>query len=247
MAKKAKRDHPSVTPTAIYRFFITAYRIVVAFRKAPLQLAILQTKQIDVYGKEIPLISNVMTCWGTQFRALMSLSNNMRALQYYITDPGINMDTRIIKDLQDNAFWNNLSDLLWVLQLLHNAQKEFEASKTHIGLVAARWIRIQEELKALCLVTFNDDLQQFIHQDFPTRMDTQLTPLHWTAFYLILEKCNFYISVPNELQNIEVFDTYIIDKEEASAARNQFYAFRTCTGIFDLTPAWKEGKKLVIS
>lgn len=71
-------------------------------------------------------------------------------------------------------------------------------------------------------------------------MDTQLIPLHWTAFYLIPEKYNFYISVPNELQIIEVFDTYIIDKEEASAARNQFYAFRTRTGVFDLAPAWKE-------
>lgn len=100
-------------------------------------MAILQTKQIDAYGKEIALISSVMTCWSTQFRAFMSLSNNMRALQYYTTDP-VNMDTRIIKDLHDNAFWNNLSDLLWVLQLLHNAKKESKAFRSRIGLVATR-------------------------------------------------------------------------------------------------------------
>lgn len=140
----------------------------------------------------------------------------MQALQYYTTDSGINMDKQIIKDLQDKTFWNNLSDLLHILKPLHEGQKESEASRSHIRLVAARWIRIQEELKALRLVNFNDDLQHFIHQEFPTRMDTQLTPLHWTAFYLIPGKYNFYISVPNEIQITEVFDKYITDKEEAN-------------------------------
>lgn len=87
--------------------------------------------------------------------------------------------------LQDSTFWNNLSDIFRVLQPLHHAQKESKASGSHIGLVVARWICIQEELKVLRLITFNDDLQHFVYQDFPTCMNTQLTPFYWTAFYLI--------------------------------------------------------------
>ena len=104
VAKKARSGQLFITPTAIQRFFITAYHIVIAFQKAPLQLTIFQTKQINAYGKEIALISSVMTCWDTQFWALISLSNNMQALQYYITDLEINMNTHIIRNLQDNAF-----------------------------------------------------------------------------------------------------------------------------------------------
>ena len=105
VVKKAKQGHLSAVSTTIESFFITAYRIVVAFRKVPLQLVILRTKQIDAYGKEIALISSVMTRWGTQYRALLSLSNSMRALQYYTTNSGINMDKQIVKNLQDNSFW----------------------------------------------------------------------------------------------------------------------------------------------
>lgn len=205
-----------------------------------MQLAILRTKQVDAYGKEIALISSVMTRWGTQFRVLMSLSNNMRALQYYTTDAEIKMDRSIITDLQDNTFWNNLGDLLRIIQPLHEAQKELEASGSHIGLVAARWIRIQEGLRALRLVNFKDDLQLFVDYDLPARMSIQLTPLHWAAFYLIPEKFNFFISPATELQIIEVFEKHITDREKSNAARNQFYAFRTRTGVFELAPAWKE-------
>lgn len=136
--KKAKRGQLAIIPTAIQTFFKKAYRIVVAFRKALLQLAILWTKQVNAYGKEIALISSVMTRWGIQFRALMLLSNNMRALQYYTTDAEIKMDQSIIINLQDNTFWNNLGDLLRIIQPLHEAQKESEASGSRIGLVAAR-------------------------------------------------------------------------------------------------------------
>lgn len=81
VAMKTKRGHTPTVSTAIQKHFILAYRIMVAFQKAPLQCVILRTKRIDAWGKEIALIPSVMTRWGTQFRALMSLSNNMRALQ----------------------------------------------------------------------------------------------------------------------------------------------------------------------
>jgi len=95
------------------------YRVITVFRKAPLQLAILRDKQKEVYGKEIALIASVLTRWGTQYRVLKVLMTNMRVLQYYTTDSVIKMEREILNDITDNGFWNKLSDILRIIESLH--------------------------------------------------------------------------------------------------------------------------------
>ena len=65
---------------SVQKYYKLAYRVIIVFRKASLQLAILRDKQKEVYGKEITFIASVLTRWGTQYRALKALMTNMRVL-----------------------------------------------------------------------------------------------------------------------------------------------------------------------
>ena len=93
--------------------------------------------------------------------------------------------------------------------------------------------------KFFALFIFNDDLRLFLERDFHSRINIQLTFVYWLAFYFISEKFDHFISPATELQVIECFDKYL-ESRIAAAARNQFYVFRTRTGVFEMAPAWRE-------
>jgi hypothetical protein len=115
------------------------FAIVTHFRLAQKQLALLRHYQREIYGKIKALTLAGNTRWGSQVGELRSLKNSMDALKRRARDLQNECENEeILQALLDILYWNDVDELLQILEPLHEAQVMSEPSKIYRMYTVAR-------------------------------------------------------------------------------------------------------------
>jgi hypothetical protein len=165
----------------IEKTFNKAQDIVSYFRFSPKRYGYLRILQKELTGKEHALVLAVITRWGTQYRLLKSVFSQRPVLQRYIVTTS--EDPCEIKSIiEDAEFWNSCYSLSGLFEPIHKAQVESESVSARIHEVLPTWRRLKAHLDAFA--AGNAEVQKYMTEGWPQRLEKQVLPLHYLAFYL---------------------------------------------------------------
>ena len=237
--KKSWSGQSTSPLTEIQQIYKIAKAIVAFFQKAPLQLTILQIKQISQYSKHKSLIAAAITQWGTSYGVVKSLQNSYTALHDWTFDARAksknNRQHRDIKtDIRFSSFCMRLNDLVKIIKSIHEAQKTSEASEAHLDQVVSQWSTVESALWKVHSQISSElqiELYNFLTGPWLTRKQTQLAPVHYLAYYLTPVYHDQQIT--REMQHLLKTELvqYLGDKKARNASR-LFYEFQQQLGEF---------------
>lgn len=124
-------------------------KIVKYFKSHQVPAAILKRYQLSNYNKQISLKLPVKTRWGSSAVCLKSLQVNQLAIELTITELSRNQNIRIDNDIKDtildNEFWQNIDNLLKILNQFVIGISIFESDTPSLSKVLG-WYCNQLEL-----------------------------------------------------------------------------------------------------
>lgn len=214
-----------------------ANKIVTFFHRSPLQHATLRRYQKQIYGHEKSLLGSVITRWGSQYTMLHSVSRTYTALERWAEqEEAAKNESGVVKTILDPLFSKKLDWLLNILAPLHQAQKMSEAQGSNILLVAQRWTKLVTDIQRGAKRTqFEQEVSDYLSKGFEVRLRRQLTPLHWTAYYLLPD------TVGEQLPDTARMSAqHIITRYCGEAGVKIFFEFRAKQGQFHAADLWTD-------
>jgi hypothetical protein len=219
---------------SISETFTQATKIISFFHRSPLQHAFLREQQKKSYGEHRSLLSSVITRWGSQYTMLHSIHRSQEALRVWADEDESGDRKAIAGVVLDPTFRFRLEDLLVILEPLHKAQKMSEAQKSSILWVLQRWEDLRIEIRKRAKRThYEKVIGDFLDKPFQQRLARQLSPLHFTAYYLLPERREKALTAS---ERIQVQDT--ITKYCGKEAVVTFFEFRARENGFNDNDLW---------
>lgn len=178
--------------SAMKPFFQKAHEIIRWFCTAIGQICLLRKHQTAVYGEERPFIVPSALGWGNKFHLLDALNRNRAALKMYAVDKeakftrGKNRPPSPVQDhIRDTGFWNDLDDILCLLQPICQQQKISESDDSTLQMVYPRWLSIETHLTSqIPHSRFGPALRDYLQDQFHSRREIYVTSLHKAAYFL---------------------------------------------------------------
>lgn len=224
-----------------------ATSIVNNIRNSLKQLSFLWEEIEKLYkGQRKVLIAIVITRQGTQYFLVKSLDDCKEALRSFAYRDDIEFSLSSV--LLGIEFWAAITQLIELLELIHELQKMLEGNKATISYVYLRWIKLKAHLKRIANSNnyFALDVKAYLEtvpvngvpltklkKKNQTRCcQKQLLPIHRVAYYL--HPSNSKASIKdNDLKEVEkFFERYILDYK---LAFEHFFDFRNHEGNFSNT------------
>lgn len=141
----------------------------------------------------IKIIRNsVITRWGSQYNALLSVYQNREALRAFarrrdtndiLTEGRMILLPIILETINSGIFWDHLEAILAVLKPINNHQHLSESDRANIGHMVPRWLNIQEAWKELEITSsqYKSVPWDELYTVWKRRFDTQTYPIHFVA------------------------------------------------------------------
>ena len=209
-----------------------AQEIVVHFRKAHKQLALLRDYQQKFYNRQYALTLAGETRWGTQWNLLSHLKRTKEALRAFAFDEKNECDNRPMLDsINDYSFWANVDELLDILEPLHKHQIGSESSENGLDKVYTRW----RDIKSHCSrhPRHSDELKRL----FKHRCNKQLSTIHHITWLLHPEnQCQALAS--GEQTKIYDFIKEQLPQETYIKAEKGFIDYRMMRHGFESRELW---------
>lgn len=250
--------------------FKKAQMVTTYFHKADKQLAILRMYQLR--GEQKRVFSITLSCitrWGTQVGLIKSLLRSQMALRLWsvhdqvadgVDERGLNQQA-VINAVMTHQSWNDLSDVLLVMEVIHEQQKMSESGKAHLGYVIKRWKTIETHLRSFRTragfsaieAVGNIFLDGATHTKtgrprpavFQSRFEKQILDIHWVAYHLDPRSHQEGLQ-GEELVKVKRFlflHLSTLDPLEAQQIRIQLCNFKRHTDEFRSTGEfWEEAK-----
>ena len=196
-------DLPDIHPT-----FKQASELVNFIRNTSRQLAIVSAKQEEIYRtKSRPLVTAVLTRWGTVALILERLLEAQRPLELYLEDPnaGISCDRnkfmKASSTIRDGRFWQQLRALVAIFRPIADAIQQSQDPSSHLGLVFKRWLDIRAKVtQAIQKNVYNVYDEDVLWGLFDARQERQLRDVHYLSF-LLMPQAQFRDIELNDAQN----------------------------------------------
>jgi hypothetical protein len=121
-----------------------------------------------------------------------SLENSRQALQQFAVHPEVSFE--YTTSLLDYSFWGQLTELLELLQPIHEAQVILEDNKSTLAYVYQQWINITAHLQKIrdSSSSFAAPIKSFLEDDngksWKAQVNRQVISLHIAAYFL--QPCN---------------------------------------------------------
>lgn len=212
--------------------WVQATAVVTAFRKSPLQLALLRDKMQDLYGRHQALTLAIITRWGSQFSMIKSLLKNKQALMTYGMDKHANIVLSVLNSIVSRDFWGGLEETERILAPIHDRQRLSEADSALIHSVMPAWLAIREHLSDLPQDRLQAPVETILNSVWEARFAKQVMDLHRVAWALHPEQYCQPITVALRDSLMRIFPIHFRDTKTMSQALTEFYAFRNQTGGF---------------
>ena len=212
----------------------TCNQIVAHFRLAQKQLALLRHYQREIYGKPRALTLAGNTRWGSQIGELRSLKRSMDALKRWARDLQNECENEeILQALLDILYWNDVDELLQILEPLHEAQVMSESSKGNLSHVYSRWEKLEAHL------SLQDESTDLL-STYAERFEKQTSEIHLMAFHLNPANQAASYKNPGELNKLMTFLKDHQDPEEHMQTRLQFLHYKSRRQEFAAEELWEE-------
>lgn len=178
--------------SAIEPFFQKAQEILGWVCTAVGQICLLRKHQTTVYGDERSFIVPAVLGWGNKFHLLDALDRNRAALKMYAMDNeakftrGKNRPASPVQDhIRDTGFWNDLDDILCLLQPICQQQKISESGDSTLQMVYPRWFGIEIYLASqMSHSRFGPALRDYLQYQFRSRHEMYVASVHKAAYFL---------------------------------------------------------------
>jgi hypothetical protein len=242
----------------IKMFWNEATDVIAAFKKAPKQYHHLRLEQEKRYKTRKNVIVAGKTRWGTQVGALQSLENTKEALREFAfrRDVDIKHKDKIILA----TWWANNTDLLAILEPIHELQKMSEDNKANISYVLPRWLQVELHLIDIANSPniFAKDIREYLDEvgtemkgnrkvekrGWTRRKNRQLRPIHTAAYFLHPDNYHVPITTEQKAQLQKDFKRFTPDYNKAL---EQFLDFRDRTNSFgEAGGSWELTKNPVL-
>ncbi len=153
--------------------------------------------------------------------------------------------------LKRRSFWHDLEDVLVVLSLVREEQKQLESSKSNLGHVVHRWKRIKTHLRNLHPRyehhngNVNDLFSPRINERgkqlkswWNLRIEKQVLDIHWVAYHL--DPVNHSISLGLEQTCVLRFPCKYVNPMHFQQVQMDLLMFKRRARPFKSTSGWWE-------
>jgi hypothetical protein len=145
-------------------------------------------------------------------------------------------DSAVTQTMLSPMFATRLEWILGILGPVHTSQKLSESQKSGVFHVAQRWTGLATELRKHAKRTeFEQEVNNYLDRQFQDRLNRQLDPLHWAAFYLLPENVGKEIPATTRVSVQKV-----IEKFCGESAIQPFYEFRQKQKPFNDEDLWAD-------
>jgi hypothetical protein len=218
--------------------FKQAGKVISYFHHAPAQHALLRRYQVELYGKEMALLNSVATRWGSQYTMLQSINRTYKALCAWADKQEESGDSEITQIILDSSFRLRLEGVIGVLGPVHQAQKRSEAQGFSVFEVVRQWLAIASEVRRRAKRThFEQEICSFLEGRFKARMERQVAPLHWAAYYMLPEISSMGKEIPSARRAAV---KGVIEKYSGKDAIRSFFEYYQREGAFADPSLWRD-------
>lgn len=143
--------------------------------------------------------------------------------------------TRIVLD---PSFRLRLDSVIMLLEPFHHAQKRSEAQGFSIFEVVSQWLAIASEVRKRARRTqFEQEVCIFLENRFQARMEKQILPLHWVAYYMLPEISGTGKEIPSARRAVV---KGVIEKYGGQNAARSFFEYYQREGLFGDASLWRD-------
>jgi hypothetical protein len=182
----------------------------------------------------------------SQIRLFKSLLKCREALQAYEDDPLVNKDSNLQMTIKPTRqFFQQLEDIVAILDMISEGQKASESSACHVGTVLPRWRSIEKHLRSISISSRNDFADEILSymedkdKGWKHRFGRQIWPIHYVANYLNPETQSKEIRGGKVLARFVNFVDRYCKSESRSKLKRQFLWYSTREGVFrERKPIW---------
>lgn len=238
------RSIPAIEP-----FFQKAQEILGWFCTAIGQICLLRKHQTTVYGEERPFIVPAVLGWGNNFHLLDALDRNRAALKIYAMDKeakftrGKNRPPSPVQDhIRDTGFWNDLDDILYLLQPICQQQKISESGDSTLQMLYPRWLGIETHLTSqIPHSRFGPALRDYLQDQFRSRREIYVASVHKAAYFLDPLNSGKALD-PIDRAEVLTFLKKSTSESQQSLVEKSFDRFRALEFEFDRPDLWAISK-----
>lgn len=182
------------------------------------------------------LLSSVATRWGSQFTMLQSVNRSLKALSAWADKQEESGDSDVTRIILDPSFYLRLDGVISILEPFHQAQKKSEAQGFSIFEVVRQWLAIASELRKRGRRTyFEQEVCGFLEGRFKARMERQVSPLHWVAYYMLPETPCTGKEIPSATRAVV---KEVIEKHVGKDVIRSFFEYYQREGSFADAGLW---------
>lgn len=186
-----------------------------------------------------PFIVPAVLGWGNNFHLLDALDRNRAALKMYVEKEakftrGKNRPPSPVQDyIRDTGFWNDLDDILCLLQPICQQQKISESGDSTLQMVYPRWLGIETHLTSqIPRSRFGPALRDYLQDQFRSRWEIYVASVHKEAYFLDPLNSGKALD-PIDLAEVLTFLKKSTSESQQSLVEKKFDRFRAREFEFD--------------
>jgi hypothetical protein len=168
---------------------------------------------------------------------LQSVSRSYDALCAWADKQEESSDLDITRIVLDPLFRLKLDGIIAVLEPFHQAQKKSEAQGFCIFDVVSQWLSISSDLRKRARRThFEQEVCGYLDRQFKARMERQVTPVHWAAYYMLPMISSTGKQIPSATRT-DIKG--VIEKYAGKDAVHSFFEYYQREGSFADASLWR--------